>query len=123
SRDWSSDVCSSDLCRGRFDVRFAKEAIHLMTHMANQAQSIPLDLAQRKAANKNLKFIIGGLLVIALVIVLIVQATMSTGAYYLTVTELDAKGTAMVGERVRVSGAVVDRSEERRVGKEWRCAE
>jgi cytochrome c-type biogenesis protein CcmE len=82
-----------------------------MTQMVNQAQSIPVDLAQRKAANKNLKFIIGGLLVIALVIVLIVQATVSTGAYYLTVTELDAKGTAMVGERIRVSGAVVADSE------------
>src|SRR5690606_37513511 len=73
--------------------------------------TIPVDLEQRKVANKNIKFIIGGLLVIGLVIVLIVQATMSTGAYYLTVTELDAKGTAMVGERVRVSGAVVDGSE------------
>jgi cytochrome c-type biogenesis protein CcmE len=83
-----------------------------MTQMVNQAQAIPADLAQRKAANKNLKFIIGGLLIIGLVIFLIVQATMSTGAYYLTVSELEAKGTAMVGERVRVSGAVVEGSED-----------
>lgn len=83
-----------------------------MTEMVNQAQVIPADLATRKAANKNLKFIIGGFLVIALVVVLIVQATMSTGAYYLTVSELNAKGTTMVGERVRVSGAVVDGSED-----------
>jgi cytochrome c-type biogenesis protein CcmE len=82
-----------------------------MTQMVNQAQTIPVDLAQRKTANKNLKFMIGGVLVIGLVIALIVQATMSTGAYYLTVTELDAKGVAMVGERVRVSGAVVEGSE------------
>ena len=82
-----------------------------MTQMVNQAQAIPADLAQRKIVNKNLKFIIGGILVIGLVIALIVQATMSTGAYYLTVSELEAKGTAMVGERVRVSGAVVDGSE------------
>ena len=80
--------------------------------MVNQAQVIPADLAQRKGANKNLKFIIGGLLVIGLVIVLIVQATVSTGAYYLTVGELNAKGLEMVGERVRVSGAVVEGSEE-----------
>lgn len=82
-----------------------------MTQMLNQAQVIPADLAQRKAANKNLKFIIGGLLVIGLVIVLIVQATMSTGAYYLTVNELATKGPEMVGERVRVSGTVVENSE------------
>jgi cytochrome c-type biogenesis protein CcmE len=82
-----------------------------MTQMVNQAQAIPAELAQRKIASKNLKFIIGGALVIGLVIVLIVQATMSTGAYYLTVNELNAKGSAMVGERVRVSGKVVDGSE------------
>lgn len=83
-----------------------------MTQMVNQAQVIPADLAQRRAANKNLKFILGGLLIIALVIFLIVQATMSTGAYYLTVSELETKGATMVGERVRVSGAVVDGSED-----------
>ena len=82
-----------------------------MTQMVNQAQAIPANLSQRKIANKNLKFIIGGALVIGLVIVLIVQATMSTGAYYLTVSELNTAGTTMVGERVRVSGAVVDGSE------------
>lgn len=82
-----------------------------MTQMVNQAQAIPADLAQRKVANKNLKFIIGGLLVIGLVIVLIVQATMSTGAYYLTVSELNERSAMMVGERVRVSGAVVEGSE------------
>src|SRR5690242_13209763 len=81
-----------------------------MTQMVD-AQAIPADLAQRKSANKNLKFIIGGVLVIGLVVVLIVQATMSTGAYYLTVSELNAKGTEMVGERVRVSGKVVEGSE------------
>lgn len=82
-----------------------------MTQMVNHAQAIPADLTQRKVANKNLKFIIGGLLVIGLVVVLIVQATMSTGAYYLTVAELEARSATLVGERVRVSGAVVDGSE------------
>jgi cytochrome c-type biogenesis protein CcmE len=82
-----------------------------MTQLVNQAQVIPADLGERSAANKNLKFIIGGAMVIALVIILIVQATVSTGAYYLTVTELNARGQSVVGERVRVSGAVVDDSE------------
>lgn len=83
-----------------------------MTQLVNQAQVIPADLAERKGANQNLKFILGGALIIALVIVLIVQATVSTGAYYLTVSELNAKGATMVGERVRVSGAVVGDSED-----------
>jgi cytochrome c-type biogenesis protein CcmE len=83
-----------------------------MTQLVEQAQSIPVDLEKKQAANKNLKFIIGGMLVIALIITLIVQATVSTGAYYLTVTELAEKTPGIVGERVRVSGAVVDDSED-----------
>jgi cytochrome c-type biogenesis protein CcmE len=83
-----------------------------MTQLVNGAQVIPMDLAERKGANKNLKFIIGGLLIIALVVILIVQATLSTGAYYLTVSELNSKGATMIGERVRVSGAVVADSED-----------
>ena len=83
-----------------------------MTQLVEQAQSIPVDLEKQQAANKNLKFIIGGVLVIALIITLIVQATVSTGAYYLTVTELAEKTPGIVGERVRVSGTVVDGSED-----------
>jgi cytochrome c-type biogenesis protein CcmE len=89
----------------------AKKVIHSMTQMISQAQAIPADLGKRKISTKNLKFIIGGALIIGLVIVLIVQATLSTGAYYLTVSELNAKGSAMVGQRVRVSGKVVAGSE------------
>jgi cytochrome c-type biogenesis protein CcmE len=83
----------------------------IMTQLVDRAQAIPTDLTQGRAANKNLKFIIGGLMIISLVVVLIVQATVTTGAYYLTVTELHAKTPAIVGERVRVSGKVVDGSE------------
>ncbi|HXF64657.1 MAG TPA: cytochrome c maturation protein CcmE [Caldilineaceae bacterium] len=83
-----------------------------MTQLVGRAQAIPADLATRKAANKNFKFIVGGLLIIGLVIVLIVQATISTGAYYLTVSELHQKTPAIIGERVRVSGAVVEGSED-----------
>ncbi len=83
-----------------------------MTQLVNQAQTIPIDLGTGRTANKNLKFLIGGGLVIALVVTLIVQATMSTGAYYLTVTELNAQQATLVGERVRVSGAVVADSED-----------
>ena len=39
-----------------------------MAQLVEQAQSIPVDLEEKQAANKNLKFIIGGVLVIALII-------------------------------------------------------
>ena len=82
-----------------------------MTQLVEQAQSIPVDLEEKQAANKNLKFIIGGVLVIALIITLIVQATVSTGAHYLTVTELADRRRASSAKR-GVSGAVVDGSED-----------
>jgi cytochrome c-type biogenesis protein CcmE len=83
-----------------------------VTQLADQAQAIPADLGAKQSANKNLKFIIGGVLVIALIVILIVQATVSTGAYYLTVSELHQRAATVAGERVRVSGTVVDGSED-----------
>lgn len=83
-----------------------------MTELLQHAQAIPADLDRTRAGSKNLKFIIGGALVIALIVVLIVQATVSTGAYYLTVSELHQRVPSIYGERVRVSGTVVDGSED-----------
>ena len=83
-----------------------------MAQMTNQAQAIPSDLATRQAGRGNLKFLIGGVLLLATVVALIVQATMSTGAYYMTVDEVRSGGAGLVGERVRVSGAVVAGSED-----------
>lgn len=75
------------------------------------ATAIPSDLATRRSSG-NLKFIIGGLLLIGAVFFLIFQATVSTGAYYMTVSEINDAGASLVGERVRVSGKVVDGSED-----------
>jgi cytochrome c-type biogenesis protein CcmE len=83
-----------------------------MTQLVDQAQAIPAELGTKKATNSNLKFVIGGLLIIGLIVALIVQATISTGAYYLTVSELHQKVPGIFGERVRVSGTVVDGSED-----------
>ncbi|GIV75663.1 cytochrome c maturation protein CcmE [Litorilinea aerophila] len=83
-----------------------------MTQLVDRAQVIPAELGQRKAAGNNYKFILGGFLIIGLVVGLIVQATLSTGAYYLTVSELQERIPAIYGERVRVSGTVVEGSED-----------
>lgn len=83
-----------------------------MTQAINQAQVIPAELAEKPARKVNTKFIVAGLLVIGLIVFLIVQATMTTGAYYLTVSELQQRAATVTGERVRVSGVVVDGSEE-----------
>ena len=82
-----------------------------MAQLTNQAQAIPSDLAVQRSGRSNLKFFVGGLLLLAVVVALIVQATMSTGAYYMTVHEVRSGAANLVGERIRVNGAVVPGSE------------
>jgi cytochrome c-type biogenesis protein CcmE len=83
-----------------------------MAQLTERAQTIPTDLADKKRGGVNLKFVIGGLALVLIVAALMVQATMTTGAYYMTVDEINRSGASLVGERVRVSGAVVDGSED-----------
>lgn len=53
------------------------------------------------------KFIIGGLLILAAVIYLIVSATQANAEYFMTVNELKSKGSSLVGRSLRISGAVI----------------
>lgn len=53
------------------------------------------------------KFIIGGLLIIAAVVYLIISSTQANAQYFLTVDELNAKGSSVVGRDLRISGAVI----------------
>ena len=53
------------------------------------------------------KFIIGGLLIIAAVVYLIISSTQASAQYFLTVDELNAKGSSVSGRDLRVSGAVI----------------
>jgi cytochrome c-type biogenesis protein CcmE len=52
------------------------------------------------------KFIVGGLLILAAVIYLIASSTQASAEYFMTVDELRAKGSSVVGRSLRVSGAV-----------------
>ena len=53
------------------------------------------------------KFIIGGVLILAAVIYLVVSATRASAEYFMTISELQAKGASMNGRNLRISGAVV----------------
>lgn len=57
-------------------------------------------------ASGRMKFVVGGLLIIAAVVYLIVSATSSTLEYFYTVDEITQKGSAVIGQSIRVSGAV-----------------
>jgi cytochrome c-type biogenesis protein CcmE len=53
------------------------------------------------------KFIIGGLLIIAAVVYLIISSTQANAQYFLTVDELNARGSSVSNRDLRVSGAVI----------------
>ncbi|MBI4730814.1 MAG: cytochrome c maturation protein CcmE [Chloroflexi bacterium] len=53
------------------------------------------------------KFFIGGLLVLAAVVYLIITSTQANAEYFMTVDELHAEGQSAAGKSLRLSGAVV----------------
>ncbi len=56
---------------------------------------------------RNLKFLIGGLLIVAAVVYLVISSTQASAQYFLTVEDLQARKAEMQGKDVRVSGAVI----------------
>jgi cytochrome c-type biogenesis protein CcmE len=61
---------------------------------------------ETSSANR-MKFIIGGLLIVAAVIYLIVSSTKASAQYFMTIDELAAKGGSVKGRDLRLSGAVL----------------
>jgi cytochrome c-type biogenesis protein CcmE len=53
------------------------------------------------------KFVFGGILILGAVVFLIWSSTAATQEYFMTVDELNAKGTNVVSKSVRLSGAVI----------------
>jgi cytochrome c-type biogenesis protein CcmE len=60
----------------------------------------------KKLMRGNLKFILGGGLILAAVVYLIFSSTQASAEYFMTVDELKAKGSGVAGQNLRVSGAV-----------------
>jgi len=54
-----------------------------------------------------MKFIIGGLLIVAAVVYLIISSTQASAQYFLTVDEVYLKGADIQGRELRISGAVI----------------
>jgi cytochrome c-type biogenesis protein CcmE len=53
------------------------------------------------------KFIVGGLLILAAIVYLIVSSTKASAQYFLTIQELQTKGASLAGRELRISGAVI----------------
>ncbi len=61
----------------------------------------------KRPAGGQLKFVIGGLLIVAAIIYLVVTNLHSTAQYFYTVDEIQSKGQSVVGKSLRASGAVI----------------
>jgi len=66
----------------------------------------PTTASEARPAGR-IKFIVGGLLIIAAVVYLIVSSTQASAQYFLTIDELEAKGDEVLGRELRISGAVI----------------
>lgn len=71
-----------------------------------QSTATPTVQIAGQAANKKIKFIIGGVIIALAIVYLIYTGVQSSAAYFLTVDELYAKGVAIENQTVRVSGKV-----------------
>jgi len=56
------------------------------------------------------KFIVGGVLIIAAVVYLIISSTQASAEYFLTIDELEEKGESVLARDLRISGAVIGES-------------
>jgi len=61
----------------------------------------------KRSGRGQLKFIIGGLLIVGAIAYLVVTSLQSTAQYFYTIDEIKAKGPAVVGKSLRASGAVI----------------
>jgi cytochrome c-type biogenesis protein CcmE len=61
----------------------------------------------RPGMGGRLKFIVGGLLIIAAIVYLIISSTKANAQYFFTIDELNSRGQSMLGQNVRISGAVI----------------
>jgi cytochrome c-type biogenesis protein CcmE len=58
------------------------------------------------APTSRMKFVLGGTLIVAAILFLIVSSTMNTAQYFLTVEELYAMGDEAIGREMKVEGVV-----------------
>jgi cytochrome c-type biogenesis protein CcmE len=54
-----------------------------------------------------MKFIVGGLLIVAAIVFLVITSFQSAAQYFYTVEEIQSKGSSVVGKSLRASGAVL----------------
>jgi len=77
--------------------------------------TIPSEIGTRSRGKFDTKYLVGGgllLLFVGFLAFQMIQATITTGAYYMTVAEVQSKAAELGGQRIRVNGNVVAGSED-----------
>jgi len=77
--------------------------------------AIPTEIGTRSRSKLNTKYLVGGgllMLFVGFLAFQMIQATITTGAYYMTVAEVQSKAADLAGQRIRVNGNVVAGSED-----------
>lgn len=64
-------------------------------------------VAVKPASQGRAKFLIGGLLIIAAVVYLVISSTKASAQYFMTIAEVNAKGASVANRELRLSGAVL----------------
>jgi cytochrome c-type biogenesis protein CcmE len=70
-------------------------------------QDLDQDVTTQTGSGGRAKFIVGGLLIVAAIVYLIITSTQASAQYFLTVDELADRKGSEIGRDVRVSGAVI----------------
>ena len=66
-----------------------------------------METSVKSPSSGRLKFLLGGALILAAVVYLIVSSTKASAEYFMTIDELRAKGQSAIGQNLRISGAVI----------------
>jgi cytochrome c-type biogenesis protein CcmE len=66
-----------------------------------------MENAKTAKSSGKMKFIVGGLLIIAAIVYLIMSSAQANAQYFMTIDELDTKLSDVQGRDLRVSGAVI----------------
>jgi cytochrome c-type biogenesis protein CcmE len=72
-----------------------------------EGSTTPKSIKPASRAGNRAKFLVGGLLILAAVIYLIVSSSQANAQYFLTVDELMANQSENMGRDLRISGAVI----------------
>jgi cytochrome c-type biogenesis protein CcmE len=66
--------------------------------------------SNEKVSAGRMKFLVGGLLIVAAIVYLIISSTQASAQYFMTIGELESKGESVKGRDLRISGAVLGES-------------